>query len=252
MQDNRKDRSGLGVRVGFCALATLAGLEIPAANAQDASATGVVSAKPQKQTPPARKRKPSSRPETAQKPAGQYLVEFRSRYALSYGHTFVAHGRLNARGEIVESHIAGLHPKGDTSAPWMIGHIVPVPSETGASDGDLEEQYISARYRVVLNESEYNKIAGYIRHLQASSPLWHAAIYNCNAFGADVARFMGLRAPFHWLPPQTFINSLREMNGGQQHAAPTAPLPTAPEPAAPMAPRPAAPSDPFELHAQAK
>ena len=30
--------------------------------------------------------------------AGRYFVEFRSRYALSYGHTFLEHGRLNDKG----------------------------------------------------------------------------------------------------------------------------------------------------------
>src|SRR5687767_5467638 len=34
--------------------------------------------------------------------AGRYFVEFRSRYALSYGHTFLVHGRLNEKGEVGE------------------------------------------------------------------------------------------------------------------------------------------------------
>ena len=144
--------------------------------------------------------------------SNRYFVEFRSRYALSYGHTFLAHGRLNGRGEIVESEVAGLHPAGDSPVPWMIGHVVPVVSETGPSDGDLEEKYVSARYRVELDEQQYGRVLDKIRQLQASSPVWHAVFYNCSAFVSDVAHFMGLKTPVPWLYPETFINTMREMN----------------------------------------
>ncbi|NIX77103.1 hypothetical protein [Microvirga terricola] len=151
---------------------------------------------------------------------GQYFIEFRSRYALSYGHTFAMFGRLNAKGSIVEREVAGLHPKGDSPVPWMIGHVVPVASETGPSDGDLEEQYVSARYRVLLNDAEYAKVIAFIRKLQANSPLWSAVAYNCNAFVADIARYMGLGTPSSTLLyPADFINELRKINGGRDRAS---------------------------------
>src|ERR687894_800084 len=62
-----------------------------------------------------------------QKDAGKYFVEFRSRYALSYGHTFLVHGRLNQKGEIGEltdKNVAGFHPAGAGSELWTIGHLV--------------------------------------------------------------------------------------------------------------------------------
>jgi len=157
--------------------------------------------------------------------ADRYFIEFRSRYALTYGHTFLAHGRLNARGEIVESEIAGLHPAGEGPTLWMIGHLIPVPSEVGPSDGDLEEAYISARYRIELTEGRYKEVVAYIRQLQASSPIWHAGAYNCNRFVGVVAEHMGLRAPNSIQKPQEFITNLRLMNtgGGAQHATATAP-----------------------------
>lgn len=152
--------------------------------------------------------------------AGPYFIEFRSRYALSYGHTFAMFGRLNAKGDIVEREVAGLHPKGDSSVPWMIGHVVPVQSETGPSDGDLEDKYVSARYRIVLNEAEYARVIAFIRKLQANSPLWSAVAYNCNAFVADIARYMGLETPSSTLLyPADFINQLRQINGGRDRVS---------------------------------
>lgn len=143
-----------------------------------------------------------------------YFVEFRSRYALSYGHTFLVHGRLGPSGRIVTSEVAGLHPAGDDPTPWMIGHVLPVPSETGASDGDTEDQYISARYRINLTADQYQKVSAYIRKLQSSSPMWHAVLYNCNAFVGDVANFMGLKTPGTMAMPAEYINGIRSMNGG--------------------------------------
>src|SRR5919107_666399 len=66
------------------------------------------------------------------KDGGKYFVEFRSRYALSYGHTFLVHGRLNDKGEIGElsaKNVAGFHPMGDGPELWTVGHVVPVPAE---------------------------------------------------------------------------------------------------------------------------
>lgn len=157
---------------------------------------------------------------TAAGPGG-YFVEFRSRYALSYGHTFAAFGRLNGRGQIVSREVAGLHPAGDSSVPWMMGHLFPVPSETGPSDGDLEDQYISNRYRVTMNEADYQKIVAKIRQMQRSTPLWSATVYNCNSFVNDIARHMGLRGDVSaLLTPPNFIAELRRVNGGRSSIPP--------------------------------
>ena len=40
----------------------------------------------------------------------RYFVEFRSRYALSYRHTYVAFGRVNEAKRAVNLEVAGLHP----------------------------------------------------------------------------------------------------------------------------------------------
>ena len=216
MQIRSKTGGLLTVLAGFCALATVFGMTV-SARAQDAAGRPEVRTEQQK---PARASTATSRRKAAAKPApapARYFVEFRSRYAASYGHTFLAHGRLNAKGEIVESEVAGLHPATDSSVPWMIGHLVPVPSETGPSDGDLEDQYVSARYRVELSEAEYEKVAAFIRKQQANSPLWHAVLYNCNAWVGGVARFMGLRTPASSLLMRAdYINSMRDLNSTRE------------------------------------
>jgi hypothetical protein len=197
-------RQGHRLATALAALGLCAALELSAA-AQDLNAAGISLRRPAAAavTPPA--------VAAAPKQARRYFVEFKSRSAASYGHTFLVHGRVGSKGEV-----AGLHPATDSPIPWMIGHILLVPSETGASDGDTEEQYTTARYRIVLNETEYGQVAAYIRQLQASSPVWHAALYNCNAFVGDVARFMGLRTPPSTLVyPQSFITALRDLNKGR-------------------------------------
>jgi hypothetical protein len=153
---------------------------------------------------------------TAPKPAATraskpYFVEFRARSALSYGHTFAVYGRVGGKlGSGVR--VAGLHPFTDSSIPWMIGHLVPVPSETGASDGDTEDKYIVARYRVLLTEAEYRALTSSIKKLQDSSPVWHAVLYNCNAFVADIAKSIGLKTPSSLQMPKEFIDDLRQIN----------------------------------------
>jgi hypothetical protein len=142
----------------------------------------------------------------------RYFVEFRSRYALTYGHTYVVFGGVNGAGRAINPEVAGLHPASNSPVPYVLGHFVPVPAETGWSDGDLEEQYRSASWRVMLNEPEYRQVVAHIRKLQARSRVWQASVYNCNAFTGDIARSMGLKTPSIYLRPQQFITELRELN----------------------------------------
>ncbi|WP_341488061.1 hypothetical protein [Pararhizobium sp. A13] len=144
----------------------------------------------------------------------RYFIEFRSRYALSYGHSYVIFGRADQAGGMIDPEVAGLAPATASTAPYVLGHFLPVPAETGASDGDLEEAYRSASWRVMLTEAQYGKTVAHIRQLKAKSKFWQASIYNCNAFVADIARSMGYKAPSIWLRPQQFITQLREMNAG--------------------------------------
>jgi hypothetical protein len=217
---NPNNRNSLGFVAGLCALAISAGLELSTARAQDAfevatgsavasaAETEVTTLKPVDVHPAA---KPAP---AAGNPAKPYFIEFRARSAYNYGHTFLVHGRVGQK--ITARDVVGLHPATESPVPWMIGHFIPVISETGASDGDYEDVYIIARYRVLLSEAEYRTILAQMRKMQRNSPVWHAVLYNCNAFVGDVAKFMGLKAPFNTMQmPKDFINDLKAMNGGR-------------------------------------
>src|SRR5262249_4571144 len=180
-----------------------------------------------------------------------YYVDFRARTAASYGHAFVWYGRSGER----KIEVAGLHPATESVVPYIVGHVIPVPSETGKSYGDLDEQYLEASYRVFMDEAQARRVFVYIKYLQSSRPLWNAATYNCVAFIQDIAREMGLRVPGnHLLYPKTWVNQLRGLNGGAKYgmmpgaraslvpvSAPTVAVASAPAPAtdAPPAAAPA-------------
>src|SRR6516162_4295890 len=85
----------------------------------------------------------NTRSATATSGSGQYYFEFRSRQSWDYGHTFVVFGRVGEPPS--KNNVAGLSPKGDDPKMWVMGHYVPVPSDTGWTDGDLEDKYITSR-----------------------------------------------------------------------------------------------------------
>jgi hypothetical protein len=148
----------------------------------------------------------AKRSETA---TGPYYVDFRARTAASWGHAFIWYGKTGQRAVDV----AGLTPKGDT-LEYMLGYVTWVPSDTGASYGDLDPQYLTAHYKVYLSEADAKKVFAYIRQLQARSPVWSAEISNCTSFIGDIAEFMGLKTPHRWQRPEEYINNLKAMNGG--------------------------------------
>lgn len=150
--------------------------------------------------------------------SGQYYVEFRSRQAWDYGHTFVVFGRVGETPR--KSNVAGLSPKGDDPQMWVMGHYIPVPADTGWTDGDLEDKYITSRYRVLINKDQYDRVVAHIRELQARSHVWSVELYNCNAFVADIASFMGLKSPSStWIYPKVFVSNMRKINTGHPEAA---------------------------------
>ncbi len=152
--------------------------------------------------------------------SGPYYIEFRSRFAWDYGHTYMVYGRV---GETpTKDSVAGLSPVGDDATAWVIGHYVPVPAETGWTDGDLEDKYVTARYRVLLTKDDYDRDVAFIKELQGRSHMWSAELYNCNAFVADVAKYMGLQVPSSTLIyPKIFVTHLRLLNTGHPEAADT-------------------------------
>src|SRR6266566_5269389 len=196
MRDPRTKTRGLALGVGLCAVAIAAGLQVQMASAQETSAATTTSAKAQSND------------------KAVYYVDFRARTAASYGHAFVWYGRADQK----QIEVAGLHPASESVIPYLLGHVIPVPSETGKSYGDLDDDYLTASYRVYMTEAEAKRVFAYIKHLQATSPLWNAATYNCVAFIQDIARYMGLRVPGnHLLYPEDWVKQLKRINGGRRY-----------------------------------
>jgi hypothetical protein len=210
--------------IGGLALAALLACHLPSASAQAADAGGSEGFDIQKTlkriadatalgdaTSEAKPAPPSTTRRASAK--GPYYVDFRARTAASWGHAFVWYGKTSER----QVEVAGLTPTGDTFT-YVLGHLTLVPSETGASYGDLDPQYLTASYRVYLSEPDAKRVFAYIKKLQASSPVWNAETFNCTSFIGNIANFMGLKVPSRWLRPENYVNRLKEMNGGRQVA----------------------------------
>ncbi|HXX04370.1 MAG TPA: hypothetical protein VEJ37_08550 [Xanthobacteraceae bacterium] len=140
-------------------------------------------------------------------------------------------GEVNAHHEIIKSEIAGIFPAGDArDCPncsiyyWTLGHVLPVPSEIGASDGDLEEQYVLARFRVWVDEDQYKRLIAYINERKAEKGPWNAFFANCVIFGRDVASFLDVKMPVlaatALLYPKDMVEALREANGPKREQPP--------------------------------
>jgi hypothetical protein len=84
-----------------------------------------------------------------------------------------------------------------------------------------------------MDEAQGKEVIAYIKHLQATSPVWNAATWNCVAFIQAIASHMGLRVPGnHLLYPEEWVNRLRQLNGGRRYMA-SQPVAQAPTPRAP-------------------
>lgn len=217
--------------VALCAFSALAVGTLPAAAASDSTTTAATAgdasaaqpapAQPAAAMAQAAPRKKTDAPATAAaskpgapQPRGPYYVDFRARTAASYGHAFLWYGKSSER----EVEVAGLHPATDSPVPYVLGHVMPVPSETGASYGDLDEEYLLANYRVYLSEQDAPKVFAYIQKLQKTTPFWNATTTNCTWFIGQVASFMGLKAPWHMMYPEDYVNELKKINGGRDVA----------------------------------
>lgn len=205
----KPDRSESCILAGL-ALAAMVACMTPSASAHEANKR-VADANALATTDTTSRPQPQSRRPVARAEKGPYYVDFRARTAASWGHAFVWYGKTSERA--VE--VAGLTPAGDTLA-YVLGHLTFVPAETGASYGDLDPEYLTASYRVYLNEADAKRVFAYIKKLQASSPVWNAETTNCTGFIGDIAEFMGLEVPYRWQRPENFVNRLKEMNGGRQ------------------------------------
>lgn len=152
-----------------------------------------------------------------------YFIEFRARNALSYGHASVVFGKLK-KGKIPVDkegvldpkrvQISGLHPATSDPKQWAKGHFVPVPAETGPSDGDFEDIYVTARFQVNLTKEEFEEVVRIVKKHKQSYPYWYAPNYatNCLGYIGSIAKDMGLKVPVIPSMPKAFVKRLKTMN----------------------------------------
>lgn len=195
--------------IALCALAIGLTGAVHAASAGEGARNADAKVVASIETPAVAATRPARKPQ-ASSAKGPYYVDFRARTAASWGHSFVWYGKSSERA--VE--VAGLTPKGDV-AEYMLGYITWVPSETGASYGDLDPEYLLAHYKVYLNEADAKRVFAYIEKLKKTSPVWSAEISNCNSFIGDIASFMGLKTPSRWIRPENYINELKSLNNAK-------------------------------------
>jgi hypothetical protein len=209
---NGLNRLALCLLAWICAPAVALECEIQSASAHEikrtADANAVVFPETANQSKAASQSMRKIGPASAK---GPYYVDFRARTAASWGHAFVWYGKTSER----KVEVAGLTPAGDT-ASYVLGYVAWVPSDTGASYGDLDPQYLTANYRVYLSEPDAKRVFAYIKKLQADSTVWNAETNNCTSFIGDIAEFMGLKTPHRWQRPEEYVNNLKAMNDERQ------------------------------------
>lgn len=144
--------------------------------------------------------------------AAGYFVDFRSRPAYLFGHSFIVYGRLDEHGKPYDTHRAGIYPTDGQAGLIMGSAVFPVRASVRAVHGDYQERP-SNIYRRRLTPAQYARLVRVVGGLRHSEREWNLLFKNCNDFAIDVAKGMGMTAPPSWLPPYFFVAQLRLLNG---------------------------------------
>ena len=146
----------------------------------------------------------------AETQAYPYYVEFRVAVNGTYGHSYIAYGRLDSLGRPASAAYADIHPTGDLPS-MVLGHFFPMDAAT-IPEKDTLGYKLTGRFRRPLTATEYARLNGVIAHIRAAHHSWSVLAYNCNDFVADVARAMGMRTPATLSLPYEFIPALQAIN----------------------------------------
>ena len=139
-----------------------------------------------------------------------HFIEFRAAKIGVYGHSYVAYGRLDRRGNPTSPSYADLHPVGNY-AVMALGHVMPVPANT-EWDPDVLKLPVNYTYRVQLSGDQYKSLLAALG--RANTRHWHAVTNNCNHFVGELARAIGLRVPSEFTLSTGFIPELEQLNTG--------------------------------------
>jgi hypothetical protein len=143
-----------------------------------------------------------------------YYIEFRVARIGTYGHSYVAYGRLNAQGQPAEFRYSDLHPRGNYALMAM-GHLLPVPANT-KWDPEVLTLPVSSSYRRKLTQAQYKNLLAAIQKSQANKDrYWNAVTNNCNHYVGELASAVGLKTPGNFQVSYAFIPALRDLNESQ-------------------------------------
>ena len=151
----------------------------------------------------------TSHPALAQTRGG-YFVDFRSRPAYLFGHSFIVYGQLDAHGKPADTRRAGIYPT-DGQAGLIMGSLWPVQASVRGVDDDYKERP-SNIYRRRLSAAQYARLLRVVGGLKRSDREWNLLFKNCNDFAIEVAKGMDMTTPPSWLPPYYFVAGLRALN----------------------------------------
>lgn len=143
-------------------------------------------------------------------PPGVYVIDFRARPGGVFGHTYVAYGRLDARGRLVRPRYAGLYPGGPFSQTALLA-LLAVPGKITVHPID-HERTPKMIYRRRLSPMAYAHLTRTVRIQQRTPQAWDLLLNNCNSFAADVAAAIGLRTPPTIEFPDDFVRDLYVLN----------------------------------------
>ncbi len=144
------------------------------------------------------------------RPSGAYVIDFRARPGGVFGHTYVAYGRVDARGRLVRPRYAGLYPGGPFSQTALLA-LLAVPGKVTVHPID-HARAPKMIYRRRLSRTAYARLTHTVRAQQRTPQIWDLLLNNCNSFAADVAAAIGLRTPPTIEFPDDFVRDLYVMN----------------------------------------
>ncbi|MCB1386140.1 MAG: hypothetical protein KDJ80_09400 [Nitratireductor sp.] len=148
-------------------------------------------------------------------PGDPYYIEIRMRQTplMPVGHTYVAYGRLDAAGEIMDEKLIMLAPFGGYVGAAMASGV-PMPGVLTPHPDDCRIRPDLA-YRVSLNAQRYEMLLKEIRKAKADKPSYLLFANNCNHFMTRIAGSVGIKPPANiYVPAVRYLHDMIEANEG--------------------------------------
>ncbi|MBV8792612.1 MAG: hypothetical protein JO237_11255 [Pseudolabrys sp.] len=146
------------------------------------------------------------------RPHGQpFYVDFRAGQESITGHSWVTFGRIDSSGRVLGAQSADLYPA-DPDLGSYVGALAPVRGHVRVRPGEGRQPSVVS-YRHYLTAAEYARMQAVIAREQRVEQQWSLWLLNCNNFAIAVAEAIGMRTPPPLMLPQTWVTTLRVLNG---------------------------------------